>query len=69
MEDPKELIGKEVLYKHIGGKLITGKVEYIAFKNTKNTIVWYHVRFGPAWAFLVSIDEMIQKSKQLSLFE
>lgn len=69
MEDPKELIGKEVLYKHISGKFITGKVEYIAFKNTKNTIVWYHVRFGIKWAFLVSIDEMIQKSKQLSLFE
>lgn len=69
MQDPKELIGKEVLYKHITGKLITGKVEYIAFKNTKNTIVWYHVRFGPKWAFLVSKNEMIQKSKQLSLFE
>lgn len=68
MDDPKELIGKEVLYKHVG-KLITGKVEYIAFKNTKNTIVWYHVRFGPTHAFLCSIDEIILKTKQLNLFE
>lgn len=56
-----------VIYKRSDGKMIPGKIEYMAFHNKDKSIVWYHVRFGPKWAHLCSKEQLLFE-KQLTLF-
>jgi hypothetical protein len=56
-----------VIYKRRDGKMISGKIEYIAFQNKDKSIIWYCVRFGPKWAHLCSKDELLFE-EQLKLF-
>ena len=51
-----------VIYNRRDGKMIPGKIEYIAFHNKDKSVVWYHVRFGPKWAHLCSKDELYLKN-------
>ena len=56
-----------VIYIRRDGKMIPGKIEYIAFQNKDKSIIWYCVRFGPKSAFLCSKDELLFE-EQLTLF-
>ena len=56
-----------VIYKRSDGAMIPGVIEYIAFHNKDNSVVWYHVRFGLKWAHLCSKDELLFE-EQLTLF-
>ena len=56
-----------VIYISRDGKMIPGKIEYIAFQNKDKSIIWYCVRFGPTSAFLCSKDELLF-DEQTTLF-
>jgi hypothetical protein len=56
-----------VIYNRRDGKMIPGKIEYIAFQNKDKSIIWYCVRFGHKWAHLCSKDELLFE-EQLKLF-
>lgn len=64
----KDLKGKKIKYIDYDGKIISGKIDYIAFCNKDKSIVWVLANFGYK-AFMIPIKECIfEESEQLTLF-